>query len=388
MATTPQIIGLDYRPALVNHEGIGRATRELVRTLVELPGAEIDRVDLELFGWTLAASKFNASELGLGAGPHVTAKLHRLRIPSRLSNILLPMIGGADSVIGASDKSAIFHHTQPSCVPVKSARQTAMLWDCIYLDDEGNPGGPWVESSTAVAMAKSARKSAERSDLIFAPTDFVRSDLIQKLGLAPSKVITVGLGCDHLPTPNLEALHTRPPFVLTVSRVDPRKNHIAMLRAFELLVKENLPHHWIVAGPDGWRAEQFGRALENSPAKERVHWLRDVSEDELVELYATCEAFLFASHAEGFGLPPLEAMHFGRPVVASTSTCLPEVLGDAFEPVIATSEESIFEGLFKVLTRPAYAEELKIKGRQQAAKHTWKLSATRHLAAWRGLPQL
>jgi glycosyltransferase involved in cell wall biosynthesis len=380
-----QIIGLDYRPALVNREGIGRATRELVRALVELNEPAQAHTKLELFGWTLAASKFNTPRLGLGAGPNVTANLHRVRMPSRLSRLLLPFLGGADGVVGAKGSAAIFHHTQPSRLPVKSARQTTMLWDCIYLDDDGEPGGPWVEADTAAAMAKSARQAAKCSDLIFAPTEFVRGELIQKLGIAPSKVVTVGLGCDHLPAPDLGSFHTRPPFVLTVCRVDPRKNHIAMLRAFELLLKENLPHHWIVAGPDGWRADEFGRALENSPAKERVHWLREVSEDELVELYATCDAFLFASHAEGFGLPPLEAMHFGRAVVASTATCLPEVLGDAYEPVVATSPESIFEGLFKVLTRPAYSEQLKAKGREQAAKHTWKAAATKHMSAWRGL---
>jgi glycosyltransferase involved in cell wall biosynthesis len=383
-----KIIGLDYRPALVNGEGIGRATRELVRALVELTGDETDHVNLELFGWTLAASKFNTSELGLGAGPCVTANLHRLRIPSRLTKLVLPILGGADGVLGASSPGAIFHHTQPNRLPIRFARQTTMLWDAIYLDEKGQPGGPWVELATAMSMSESARKAAKDSDLILTPTDFVRNDLIQKLGLAPSKVVTVGLGCDHLPQPDLSVFHTRPPFVLTVCRVDPRKNHIAMLRAFERIVNENLPHHWIVAGPEGWRSDEFGRALENSPAKERVHWLREVPEDELVELYATCDAFLFASHAEGFGLPPLEAMHFGRAVVASNTTCLPEVLGDAFVPVEPTSEEAIFEGLFKVLTRPAFAADLRAKAVKQAAKHTWREAAKRHLFAWEQSPSV
>ena len=384
----PLRIGLDYRPALVNGEGIGRATRELVRALVRLEDVNTIPVRLGLFGWTLAPAKFGARELGLeqGAGSRVTARLHRLRIPSRMAKFILPKIGGANRIVGSG--SSIFHHTQPARLPVIGALQTTMLWDCIYLDEAGEPGGPWVEQSTAMGMAKSARQAARDSDLVFAPTEFVRKDLIEKLDLAPDKVVRVGLGCDHISAPDMvnrqsrQDRQSRPPFVLTVCRVDPRKNHIGMLRAFERLVAEGQSHHWIVAGPMGWRAEQFAEALENSPAKHRVHWLKTVGEAELSELYATCDVFFFGSHAEGFGLPPLEAMQLGRPVVSSNATCLAEVLGDAFEAVEPTSSDSMFEGLRRVLSDPDRSEELRELGPIQAARHTWKAAAENHLAAW------
>lgn len=381
----PLKLGLDYRPALVNGEGIGRATRELVRALAALEAGDGPPAHLGLFGWTLAAARFARHELGLEGGALVRAKLSRLRLPTRASKLLLPWIGGADGVVGAGTAASIFHHTQPARLPVRAAKQTTMLWDAIYLDDEGQPGGPWVEQRTAESMAASARQAIADSTAIFAPTDFVRADLIAKFGLAPDKVITVGLGCDHIQTPDLSSVPTRPPFVLTVCRVDPRKNHLNMLGAFERLVHEGAPHHWIVAGPIGWHYEEFEVALEDSPAKERVHWMRQVPETTLLQLLATCDAFLFASHAEGFGLPPLEAMGLGRPVVASNASCLPEVLGEAFQPVDPNSPDAIFEGLRAVLFDSPRSQELRHLGPLQAAKHTWNKAAKAHLAAWQSL---
>lgn len=374
-------IAFDYRPALVNGEGIGRATRELVRALGELAGESEQLDGLDLFGWTRAGVRCEAA-LDLAQ----SARLSRRRIP----NALLPFVlrrgaDGAFRATGSHAAPAIFHHTQPARLPVKRALQTTTLYDCIYLLDAeaaAAGAGPWVEARTAERMHASAKLAAAQSDHLFAPTEYVRQDLIARLGVDPARITVTGLGCEHLGPAQLEDMQTRPPFVLTVARVDPRKNHLAMLAAFEAIVRDGQPFHWYVVGPDGWRSERFDAALAASPARDRVHRLRGVGEVELRGLFATCEAFLFASHAEGFGLPPLEAMSFGRPVVASNTSCLPEVLGDAFVAVDPCDVASITDGLRTVLGKPEVCREYGRLGREQAARHSWRRAAERHLAAW------
>lgn len=377
--TTPLTLGLDYRPALVNREGIGRATRELVRALVAL---EDEQLVLELFGWTLAAARFDEQQLGLAQHP-TAARLHRKRFPAKWTRTWLHLRGGADRAMGMP--GGLFHHTQPARLPIGRARESTMIWDLIFLDEDGRPGGPWVETQTAKRMATAARRAADTSALLLTPTEFVRQDVIAKLGVEPERVVTVGLGCDHLLPPTPEHLPTRPPFVLTVARVDPRKNHLVMLAAFERAVRAGLPHHWLVVGPDGWRFNQFEAALAKSPARHRIVRTKHASEAELAGLFATADVFLFASRAEGFGLPPLEAMAAGLPVVAANTTCLPEVLGEAALLVDPDDDEALFEGLAKILCERDFRSQLVERGRTRAKTHSWERSARAHLAAWRAL---
>lgn len=365
-------VGLDYRPALVNREGIGRYTRELVRALVEL---ELDG-DLGLFGYTFGRARFSREELGLARS---RAELVRLRLPSRWLPGLLSRLGkGVDDLVGGAE---VFHHTQYSALPVRQALETATLFDCIYLYDEAG----YVQPEAAARMAAAARELVRRAKRLLVPSEYVGAEVVLALGAHPARVTVTHLGCDHI------VRHLPPegfgpaaePFVLTVSRVDARKNHLRMLAAFERLVREGLPQRWLVVGPPGWGSELFERALADSPARDRVTWRRDVDDAELARLYAQCDCFLFASLNEGFGLPPLEAMACGAPVVASCVTSLPEVCGDAAWLVEPTDVERIFEGLRRVLTEPEIAADLRKRGRERARAFTWRRCAKDTVLAWR-----
>ena len=365
-------IGLDYRPALVNGEGIGRYARELVRALVEL---ELDR-ELGLFGYTLARARFSRAELGL-AGSH--AELVRLRLPARWLPGLMRRLGkGADDLVGGAE---VFHHTQYNALPVRSAVETAMVFDCIYCYEESG----YVEPAVATRMQAAARELVARARRLLVPTHFVGAEVVLALGAHPARVSVTELGCDHI------ARHLPPggfpraaePFVLTASRVDARKNHLRMLEAFERLVREGFPQRWTIVGPRGFGADVFERALERSPARGRVEWLGAVPDAELARLYGQCDAFLFASLNEGFGLPPLEAMACGAPVVASAVTALPEVCGEAALLVEPTDSERIFEALRTVLREPELAADLRKRGAERARQFTWRRCAKETVLAWR-----
>ena len=363
-------VGIDYRPALQNREGIGRYARELVRAMVEL---DFDR-NLGLFGYTLAPMRFSREELGI-AGSH--AELVRLRLPSRWLPGMLRRLGrGADDLVGGA---TVFHHTQPNLLPVREAVEVATIFDTIYMLDCG-----YLDPESAGRMTRAAREQVRRAARILVPTQFVGAEVVMGLGAAPGRVTVTELGCDHA-VRNLPPEGYGPanePFILTVSRVDARKNHLRMLEAFELLVQEGLPQRWVIAGPAGYGSELFEEALADSPVRQRVEWLRLVPEAELMRLYSQADLFLFASLNEGFGLPPLEAMALGTPVVASAVTSMPEVLGDAAMLVEPTDSERIFEAARRVLAEPDLAAELAGKGKLRARQFTWRECARRTLLAY------
>jgi len=364
-------VGIDYRPAIRNREGIGRYVRELVRGMIEM---DFDR-DLGLFAYTLAPMLLSRRELGLLGS---RAELIRLRLPSRWLPGLLRRFGrGADDLVGGS---TIFHHTQPNLLPVREAVEVSTIFDCMYVLDAG-----YLESAAAARITAVAREQVARSKRILVPSQYVGAEVVMALGAHPDRVSVVELGCDHIARALPPEGFPPPaePYLLTVSRVDARKNHLRMLEAFELLVREGFPHRWVVAGPPGFGAEVFDRALAESPVRHLVERRPYVADDELPRLYAQADCFLFASLNEGFGLPPLEAMVCGTPVVTSAVTSLPEICGDAAFLVEPTETERIFEAVRRVLSEPEIADELRRRGRVQARRFTWRETAKRTLLAYR-----
>ncbi|MCK6446639.1 MAG: glycosyltransferase family 4 protein [Planctomycetes bacterium] len=351
-------VGLDFRPGLQNREGIGRYARELVRSFVELGH---DR-DVALFGSTLAQSRFSTDELGYGR-----ARLVRRRLPAKLLPTLLRASGrGADDSLGGVD---VWHHTQPNVLPVRRAREVATIFDTIYLERDGR----FVEPETAERMSRAARALVERSSLLFVPTQFVAREVERAFGVARERIAVTPLGCDHVlrhvPPEGFAPASGR--FVLTASRIDPRKNHLRMLAAFERLVRDGFPHRWLVVGPHGWRTEAFLRAVEASPARERIEVREFVDDAELARLMAQCELFFFASLSEGFGLPPLEAMLLGAPTIASSATTLPEVCGDGALLPDPEDVDALHAAAKSVLSDPEFARALAARGRTHAAEWTW-----------------
>jgi glycosyltransferase involved in cell wall biosynthesis len=365
-------VGIDYRPALVNREGIGRYTRELVRGLVE----HAFDGNLGLFGYTLAGRRVPRSELGLDG---TRAELLRLRWPSRALPWLLARLGkGVDDLVGGCD---VYHHTHTSAPHVRRAVEVATLHDCLYLYRQGD----YVDAAAGERMATQARALAARARRVLVPSEFVGAEVVMHFGIWPSRVTVTPLGCDHvaraLPPEGFPP--AREPYVLTVARVDNRKNHVRMLRAFERLVREGLPHRWLVVGPPGHGHEHFQRALARSPAAGRVEWRRAVPDAELPRLYAQADVFLFASLGEGFGLPPLEAMAAGTAVVTSAVSSLPEVCGEAAWLVEPTDEERIFEAARRLLVEPELRREHERLGIARARRFTWRETARQTLIAYR-----
>ena len=171
-------VGLDYRPALQNREGIGRYARELVRGFVEL-GFD---GDLGLFGYTAAPMRFTREELGLAG---TRAELVRLRVPSRWLPWLLKKLGkGVDDLVGGAD---VYHHTQPNLLRVRRAAEVSTIFDCIFM----LPDSGYLDPAVAARMTKAAREQVKRSKRVLVPSEYVGAEVVMALGAHPARVSVV-----------------------------------------------------------------------------------------------------------------------------------------------------------------------------------------------------
>ncbi len=234
--------------------------------------------------------------------------------------------------------------------------------------------------------------AARLADAVIVPTRSVAADFLRLYGGPPGRVFVV----PEAAPPGMRPIENRTlldearrrlrlpeRFVLSVGTLEPGKNRIALLRALTWLRRWDLPHALVIAGQRGWgdaAPEHLAAALGVS---DRVRYLGYVAEADLPLLYNLAEAFVFPSWREGFGLPPLEAMACGTPVVASDRPAMPEVLGEAALYAPPGDARAIATALARVLTDTALREELRHRGLAQAARYSWARTARETLAVYR-----
>lgn len=223
--------------------------------------------------------------------------------------------------------------------------------------------------------------SVERSSRILTVSEFSKKEIISLLGVSPEKVrVVYNAPSISNEMASMESLQKKygisSPYLLYVGTIEPRKNVIRLLRAFAQLKEEmGIPHQLVLAGSMRWRAEEFQHAISGNCWKDQIILTGYVSGAEKNALYRYADAFVFPSLYEGFGIPPLEAMSFGCPVICSNKASLPEVIGEAGTYIEPEDVVSIAQGIWNVISSPEYRETVVEKGRQQSRKFSWENSA-------------
>ncbi len=172
--------------------------------------------------------------------------------------------------------------------------------------------------------------------------------------------------------------------ILHVGTIEPRKNIARLIRAFAHAKRTaRLPHKLVLVGARGWKYTEVDEAIEQPKIAHDVIFPGYVPQEELPSWYQAAELFVYPSIYEGFGLPPLDAMASGVPVITSNASSLPEVVGGAAIQVAPDDEQAIADAMMRALSDKPLREEMRARGIAQAKKFSWEHAAQETVAIYR-----
>lgn len=233
--------------------------------------------------------------------------------------------------------------------------------------------------------------AARRSAAVITCSESTRRDLVELYGIPPEKIWVTPYAADSVyrPMDRDEArravrkrLRVPTPYVLSVGVLQPRKNLPRLVRAYNRVAAE-FPHRLVIVGKEGWANEELRTAIRAAPPGKEPFFTGYVPDADLPPLYAGADLFAYPSLYEGFGLPPLEAMACGTPVLTGDTSSLPEVVGDAGVMVPPQSEEAIADAISALLSDERRREALSAAGIRRAAEFSWERTARETLNVYR-----
>ena len=264
----------------------------------------------------------------------------------------------------------------------RDIRTVAVVLDLLYFPVMGQRFSEYLWQDT-LYMRLFLRRSLRRTDRIIAISENTRRDVEALCADVADRLTTVYLGVDQQPGGALsderrQSLRDRyglkSPYVFYCGSLSPRKNIVRALEAFAE-VREKIPHNFVVTGGKSWKDRPVFDAVKRLHLTDRFVKLGAVPANDMPALYGMADMFVYPSLYEGFGLPVLEAMGCGCPVLTSNTSSLPEVAGDAALMVDPRDTRAIASGMLRLATDRAEADRLRNKGLERVSIFTWEKAA-------------
>ncbi len=286
------------------------------------------------------------------------------------------------------DEPHINHGTNYLVFPLSSSKNIMSIYDLTFMKY------PQYIDSVVKAYKKRVQQCLKWTDMVLTISESSKKDIVEYLDVNPDQVHVSNLASryyeGYLSEETAEKLEKYikynfdKPYLLFVGTIEPRKNIISLIEAFNFLKhKYKIDHDLVLIGRKGWNYKPIFTAIASSPWKNHIHHLDYLSDDLVALFYSKADAFVYPSYYEGFGLPVLEAMTLGAPVITSNTSSLPEVAGDAALLVDPNSLTSLADAILKVISDSHLRCELIQKGKVRAKLFSWERTAKETLKAYK-----
>lgn len=370
-AARPLRVAIDAVPLLDRRTGIGRFVEESVRRV-----AHRSDVVLTAYGYPLRGR-------------------HRMRavLPPGVRLAHLPMAGhpmryawrrfGAPPIEAWTGPVDVVHG--PNFVVPPALRSTAEL---VTVHDLTVIRFPELCTADTLQFPDLIRRALDRGAWVHTVSRFVADEVIDLLGADPDRVVVIPNGVDPVIDGDPAGGRTiagTPRYVLALGTVEPRKDLPSLVEAFDLVAAVDPDLGLVIAGPDGWGADQLSTAIARAKHRDRIGRIGWVTETQRGDLLRGATVLAYPSRYEGFGLPPLEAMAAGVPVVTTRAGAIPEVVGDAALLVDPGDVEGLATALLAVLDDESLADDLRARGTARIARYPWDRTADELVALYQQL---
>ena len=377
MSTRLQVV-MDVGPAVHQGAGLARYTERLVDHLLR---EQADRVDLSLFynahsGHTLPDSLAGVTVRSVSMGQYAW----------RLG-VLAGQMTGRPDYAQHIPQAQIFHATEHLLPRLPKTTVTVLtVHDLIF---ERFPQHHTITNRLFLKLAMPL--FVRRADAIIAVSHSTAQDLVDLYRTPAAKIHVIHEGIDDrfapIGPPGVHGVKSKyspdRPYLLMVGTLEPRKNHGAVLDLLARLKAEEFPHRLVIVGGKGWLFDPIQRRVDALGLTDDVVFAGFVADAELPALYAGAACVVMPSLYEGFGMPVVEAMACGVPVLTSTVSSLPEVAGDAALLVDPANVDALSDGLRRLAEDGALRQDLATKGSARAKQYSWDRAAELTLASYR-----